>query len=148
MALYPISTVSHRCPWCDYRGTSSYLLRHHKQSRHRAEFEQERRERDKGKVTVIVARFLDRMCLALRASGLWLRYATLQNLIPSFPWIAPHALHPGAIQGKEGIKFCYLVTQVTVPVEVQQRAAEEAWRAYSEAAEGPAASIKSEQSWS
>ena len=36
-----------------------------------------------------IARFLDRMCLALRASGLWLRYATLQNLIPSFPWIAP-----------------------------------------------------------
>ena len=34
-------------------------------------------------------RFSDRMCLALRASGLWLRYATLQNLIPSFPWIAP-----------------------------------------------------------
>ena len=29
------------------------------------------------------------MCLALRASGLWLRYATLQNLIPSFAWIAP-----------------------------------------------------------
>ena len=27
--------------------------------------------------------------LALRASGLWLRYATLQNLIPSYPWIAP-----------------------------------------------------------
>ena len=27
--------------------------------------------------------------LALWASGLWLRYATLQNLIPSFPWIAP-----------------------------------------------------------
>ena len=25
------------------------------------------------------------MCLALRASGLWLRYARLQNLIPSFP---------------------------------------------------------------
>ena len=36
-----------------------------------------------------IAGFLDRMCLALRASGLWLRYATLQNLIPSFPWIAP-----------------------------------------------------------
>ena len=32
-----------------------------------------------------IASFLDRMCLALRASGLWLRYATLQNLIPSFP---------------------------------------------------------------
>ena len=38
---------------------------------------------------VTIARFLDRMCLALRAAGLWLRYATLQNLIPSFPWIAP-----------------------------------------------------------
>ena len=36
-----------------------------------------------------IARFLDCMCLALRASGLWLRYATLQNWIPSFPWIAP-----------------------------------------------------------
>ena len=31
------------------------------------------------------ARFLDCICLALRASGL----ATLQNWIPSFPWIAP-----------------------------------------------------------
>ena len=29
-------------------------------------------------------RFLDRMCLALWASGLWVRYAMLQNLIPSF----------------------------------------------------------------
>ena len=36
-----------------------------------------------------IARFIDRMCLALWASGLWLRYATLQNLIPSFPRIAP-----------------------------------------------------------
>ena len=36
-----------------------------------------------------VASFIDRTCLALQASGLWLRYATLQNLIPSFPWIAP-----------------------------------------------------------
>ena len=35
------------------------------------------------------ARFLDNKCLVLRASGLWLRYATLQNLIPSSPWIAP-----------------------------------------------------------
>ena len=35
------------------------------------------------------SQILDRMCLALRASGLWLRYTTLQNLIPSFPWIAP-----------------------------------------------------------
>ena len=29
------------------------------------------------------------MCSALRASGLWLCYATLQNLMPYFPWIAP-----------------------------------------------------------
>ena len=36
-----------------------------------------------------IAGFLDRMCLALRASGLWLRYAALLNLILSFPWIAP-----------------------------------------------------------
>ena len=35
------------------------------------------------------ARLKGHMCLALRASGLWLRYAALQNLIPSFPWIAP-----------------------------------------------------------
>ena len=38
------------------------------------------------------------MCLALRASGLWLRYATLQNLTPSFPWIVlprpPHWHNP------------------------------------------------------
>ena len=36
-----------------------------------------------------IARFLDSMCLALWASRLWLRYAMLRNLIPSFPWIAP-----------------------------------------------------------
>ena len=36
-----------------------------------------------------IARFLDRMCLVLQASGLLLRCAMLQNLIPSFPWIAP-----------------------------------------------------------
>ena len=59
-----------------------------------------------------IARFLDCMGLALRASGLWLCYANLQSLIPSFPWIASRALHPGAIQGKEGIKFCYLATLV------------------------------------
>ena len=26
----------------------------------------------------------------------------------------PHALHPGAIQGKEGIKFCHLVTLLPI----------------------------------
>ena len=57
-----------------------------------------------------IAGFLDHTCLALRASGVWLRYAKLQNLIPFFPWIAPHALNPGEIQGKEGIKFCQLAT--------------------------------------
>ena len=36
-----------------------------------------------------IAGFLDCMYLALRASGLWLRYATLQNMIPSFPWTVP-----------------------------------------------------------
>ena len=29
---------------------------------------------------------------------------------PPFLGLRPHALHPGAIQGKEGIKFCHLVT--------------------------------------
>ena len=36
-----------------------------------------------------IAGFLDPSCLALRAPGQWLRYATLENWIPSFPWIAP-----------------------------------------------------------
>ena len=57
-----------------------------------------------------IASVLDRMCLALRASGLWLRYPALQNLIPSFPWIVPPTLHPSPIQGMEGIKFCHLAT--------------------------------------
>ena len=43
---------------------------------------------------IAIARFLDCMCLALWASGPWLRYATLQNLIPSFPWVGPPTLHP------------------------------------------------------
>ena len=42
------------------------------------------------------------MCLALWASGLLLRYATLQNLIPGEC--------KGAIQGKEGTKFWHLAT--------------------------------------
>ena len=32
------------------------------------------------------------------------------------PWIVPHALHPGAIQGKEGIKFCHLATMCLMRV--------------------------------
>ena len=51
-----------------------------------------------------IARFLDGMFLALRASGLWLRYATLQNLIPSFPWIAPGWRAWGR-KGSEGSNF-------------------------------------------
>ena len=47
-----------------------------------------------------IAKFLDCMCVALRASGLWLRYAALQNFTP------------GAIQGKEGIQFCHLATML------------------------------------
>ena len=41
-----------------------------------------------------IAIFLYHMCLALRASGLWLRYATLQNLIPSFPLFFSQARLP------------------------------------------------------
>ena len=42
--------------------------------------------------------------------GIQTKVARWQNLIPSFP-----ALHPGAIQGKEGIKFCNLATLVCIP---------------------------------
>ena len=35
--------------------------------------------------------------------GLWLHYATLQNSIPSFPWIAPPPSNLSSIQVKEGI---------------------------------------------
>ena len=41
--------------------------------------------------------------------GLWLRYATLQNVIPSFPWIAPG-------WEKEGITFCHRATLVGAPL--------------------------------
>ena len=58
-----------------------------------------------------ISRFLDCMCLALRASGLWLRSASLQNLIPSFPWIASSTLAQS--KEKEGIKFCHLATSIT-----------------------------------
>ena len=51
-----------------------------------------------------IARFLDGMCLALRASGLWLRYASLQNLIPFL------SLDCARVEGKEDIKFCHLAT--------------------------------------
>ena len=51
-----------------------------------------------------IDRFLDRMCLALWDSGLWLRYATLQNLIPFSLW-APTPFHPGTIQGRKGSNF-------------------------------------------
>ena len=34
------------------------------------------------------------------------KVARWQNLIPSFPWIAPGWRAWGTIQGKEGIKFC------------------------------------------
>ena len=58
-----------------------------------------------------IARFLDRMCLALRASGLWLRHAMLQNLIPSLPWIAPGWRARG-----HNSKFCYLATLRSIMV--------------------------------
>ena len=49
--------------------------------------------------------------------GLWLRYATLQNLVPSFPWIALPSPNPDAIQGKEWIKFCHLPTLARSPLQ-------------------------------
>ena len=58
-----------------------------------------------------VDRFFKVVCVwPFGLEGLWLRFVALQNLIPSFPWIATPPVHPGAIQGKEGIKFCHLAT--------------------------------------
>ena len=37
------------------------------------------------------------------------KVARWQNVIPSFPWIAPGLEGGSAIQGKEGIKFCSVV---------------------------------------
>ena len=42
--------------------------------------------------------------------GLWLRYAMLHRLSPSFPCIVRHAQLTGAIQRKEGTKFCCELT--------------------------------------
>ena len=52
-----------------------------------------------------IAKFLDRMCLALWASGLWLRYTMLQNLITSFPWIAPTASTLAQSKERKGSNF-------------------------------------------
>ena len=51
-----------------------------------------------------IARFLESYVFGPLASELWLRYATLQNVIPSFPWLAPG--------WREGIKFCHLATML------------------------------------
>ena len=56
---------------------------------------------------------LDRMCLALRPSGLWLCYAALQNLIPSFPWIAPPRPPPWRNPRKGRDQICHLATLPT-----------------------------------
>merc|ERR1712024_217633 len=49
--------------------------------------------------------------------------ATLRCKIRSLPFLGwrPHALHPGAIQGKEGIKFCHLATLLPGPTEERRR---------------------------
>ena len=47
-----------------------------------------------------IAKFLDFRHLALGASGLWLCYSTLQNLIPSVPWIASPPSNPA--QSRKG----------------------------------------------
>ena len=58
-----------------------------------------------------IARFLDRMCMV--PSGFWtvapLRYTAKLDPFLSLDCTS-QALHPGAIQGNEGIKFCYLAT--------------------------------------
>ena len=47
----------------------------------------------------------------------------LRCKIGSLPFLGlrPHALHPGAIQGKEGIKFCHLATLVESERTVNHR---------------------------
>merc|ERR1712024_44789 len=55
------------------------------------------------------------MCLALWVSGLWLRYASLQNLSPSFSWIArPTPSTPAQSKERKGSNFaiwqpCFVV---------------------------------------
>ena len=39
-----------------------------------------------------------------------------------FLGLRPHALHPGGIQGKEGIKFCHLATPITAAINQQLEA--------------------------
>ena len=50
------------------------------------------------------------MCLALRASGLWLRYAAKFDPFLSLDCAPTPSTLGQAIQGKEGIKFCNLAT--------------------------------------
>ena len=53
------------------------------------------------------------MTLYIGPAGFWtmapLRYAASLPFLP-FLGLRPHAIHPGTIQGKEGIKFCDLAT--------------------------------------
>ena len=41
--------------------------------------------------------------------------ASRQNLIPSFPWIASGWRERGAIEGKEGMKFCIIAQRSNSP---------------------------------
>ena len=61
------------------------------------------------------AGLLDRMCLALRAGRTMAPLCCAAKFDPflSLHELRPHTLHPGAIQGKEGIKFCHLATMRT-----------------------------------
>ena len=40
------------CPYCPYRASSTSLLYHHKKQRHRAEFDEERNEKEKAKIKI------------------------------------------------------------------------------------------------
>ena len=55
-----------------------------------------------------IAKFLDCRLWPFGIEGLWLRNATLQHMIPSFPWIVPGSR--AFLQGKGGIKFGHLAT--------------------------------------
>ena len=59
----------------------------------------------------------------LWAFGLWLRYAMLQNLIPSFPWIAPPHPPPWHNRRKGRDHFCHLATLAD-----RQRRGVECWK--------------------
>ena len=68
-----------------------------------------------------LAKFLDCICLALQALKDY-GSATVRCKISSLPFLAPHTLQPGQIQGKEGIKFCHLATLWSISIFIHSGA--------------------------